>query len=87
MPSTADTHQASVGPPDQQPIQRTIGKRIQAPIGQLPKREARAAMSANAQYRTRVPKGLYFYANHEEMIRDRERWTLDAVLARQAERA
>jgi len=43
-------------------------------------------MTANAQYRTRAPKGLYFYKNHEEMARDRERWTLDAMLARQTER-
>jgi hypothetical protein len=44
-------------------------------------------MTANARYLTRVPKGLFFYNSHEEMIRDRERWTVDAVLARQAERA
>jgi hypothetical protein len=73
--------------PDQQPIQRTIGRRISAPIGKLPSGEARAAMTANANYITRVPKGLFFYKNHEEMQADRERWTLDAILARQAERA
>jgi len=43
-------------------------------------------MTANAQYRTRTPKGLFFYTSHEEMIRDRERWTLDAMLARRSER-
>jgi hypothetical protein len=43
-------------------------------------------MSANARYLIRVPKGIIFYQSHQEMIRDRERWTLDAVLARQAER-
>jgi hypothetical protein len=43
-------------------------------------------MTANAQYRTRAPKGLFFYASHEEMARDRERWTLDAMLARRAQR-
>jgi hypothetical protein len=73
--------------PDQQPIQRTVGKRVAPPPGVLPSTQARAAMTANAQYLTRVPKGIFFYKNHDEMIRDRERWTLDAVLARQAERA
>jgi hypothetical protein len=43
-------------------------------------------MTANARYRTRAPKGLFFYKNHEEMTRDRERWTLDAMLARRSDR-
>jgi hypothetical protein len=43
-------------------------------------------MTANARYITRAPKGIFFYKNHEEMIRDRERWTIDAVIARQTER-
>lgn len=73
-------------PADQQPIGRVIGKRITPPPGVLPNAEARAAMDANARYRTRVPKGIYFYASHEEMARDRERWTLDAILQRQHER-
>ena len=72
--------------PDQQPIQRTVGKRVTPPAGVLPSPEARAAMTANARYLTRAPKGIFFYKNHEEMTRDRERWTIDAVVARQAER-
>jgi hypothetical protein len=72
--------------PDQQPIQRTVGKRVTPPPGVLPSPEARAAMTANARYITRAPKGIFFYKNHEEMIRDRERWTIDAVIARQTER-
>jgi hypothetical protein len=72
--------------PDQQPIQRVIGKRVAPPPGVLPTPEARAAMTANARYITRAPKGIFFYKNHEEMIRDRERWTIDAVIARQTER-
>jgi hypothetical protein len=43
-------------------------------------------MVANAQYRTRVPKGIFFYETHEEMVRDRERWTVDAIVARHRER-
>ena len=72
--------------PDQQPIQRTVGKRVAPPAGVLPNPAARAAMTANAQYITRAPKGIFFYKNHEEMNRDRERWTIDAVIARQTER-
>jgi hypothetical protein len=72
--------------PDQQPIQRTVGKRIPPPSGVLPSPEARAAMTANARYITRAPKGIFFYKNHEEMIRDRERWTIEAMIARQIER-
>ena len=71
---------------DQQPIQRVVGKRVTTPPGVVPNARARAAMSANARYLTKVPKGIFFYQSHQEMIRDRERWTLDAVLARQAER-
>jgi hypothetical protein len=74
-------------PADQQPIQRTIGKRVTPPVGALPSRDFRAAMTANAHYRTRAPKGIFFYENHDEMIRDRERWTIEAVIARQTERA
>ncbi len=74
-------------PTDQQPIGRVIGKRITPPPGRLPSAEARAAMDANARHRTRVPKGIIFYADHEEMIRDRERWTVEAIIQKQRERA
>jgi hypothetical protein len=43
-------------------------------------------MTANAQYRTRTPKGIFFYSSHEEMTRDREHWTVDAIVATQRER-
>jgi hypothetical protein len=73
-------------PSDQQPIGRTIGKRVPPPPGTFPSAEARAAMDSHARYRTRAPKGVFFYNSHEEMTRDRERWTVDAMVARQAER-
>lgn len=73
--------------PDQQPIQRVIGKRIASPPGRFPDAAVRAAMDANLRYRTRAPKGVFSYNSHDEMTRDRERWTLEAVLARQAGRA
>src|SRR5688572_8082213 len=68
--------------PDQQPIGRVVGKRIAPPVGQFPSAVVRAAMDANLHYRTRVPKGIFFYQNHEEMARDRERWALEAIVAR-----
>jgi hypothetical protein len=71
---------------DQQPIQRVIGRRVSPPFGRFPSAAARAAMDANLNYFTRVPKGIFAYQNHDEMTRDRERWTLEAMLARQSER-
>src|SRR5689334_7490030 len=50
---------------DQQPIGRVIGKRIPPPIGHFPNAETRAAMDANLRYRTRAPKGIFFYENHK----------------------
>ena len=66
--------------PDQQPIARTVGRRTQAPLGAPPSREARAAAAAWAQRLTRVPKGVFRYASHEEMAADRERWTTQAMV-------
>lgn len=73
--------------PDEQPIQRVVGKRVTPPWGRLPSAAARAAMSANARYRTRVPKGIFFYENHEQMARDRERWTVELIRARRTGRS
>jgi len=44
-------------------------------------------MDANTRYRTRAPKGLFFYASQDQMTRDREQWTVDAVVQKQKERA
>ena len=66
---------------DQQPISRTIGKRRERE-GQPMSADDRARMDAMAQYRTRVPKGVFFYASHEEMEADRVRWIVDAMLAK-----
>jgi hypothetical protein len=71
---------------DQQPIQRVVGKRKNPPIGELPSAQARAAMTAMAQYRTRAPKGIFFYADHEAMNRDRERWTVEAMVQKASRR-
>jgi len=77
----------NLAPPGQQPLQRIVGRRKNPPLGSLPSRAARAAMTASAGYRTRAPKGVFIYATPEAMQADRDRWTLEAVLARQRDRA
>jgi hypothetical protein len=74
-------------PADQQPIRRVVGKRIAPPPGTMPNAITRSAMDANARYRTRAPKGLFFYESHEQMAHDRERWTIEAIVQKQGERA
>lgn len=74
-------------PADQQPIGRVVGRRVPPPAGAVPNAATRSAMDANAQYRTRAPKGLFFYESHEQMARDRERWIVEAMVQKQAERA
>ena len=74
-------------PEDQQPIARTVGRRTPPPLGKMPDRAAREALDALAGRRTRVPKGVIRYSSHGEMIRDRERWTVEAMLANRRARA
>jgi hypothetical protein len=64
---------------DQQPIRRTVGKR-RTRDGQPLTRADRAALARQAQYRTRAPKGVFIYYSAEEMVADRLRWTVDAVV-------
>lgn len=64
---------------DQQPIQRTVGRRRPRDGRKLTAAE-RAAMTRLAQYRTRAPKGVFIYSSAEEMEADRLRWTVDAVV-------
>ena len=63
---------------DQQPIRLTVGRRRQR-RGEVPDATTRAAFASMAQYRTRAPKGVFFYRSHEEMEQDRLRWTVAAV--------
>jgi hypothetical protein len=72
--------------PDEQPIARTVGRRAQASAGAPPSREAREAMDALARRHTRAPKGVFRYASHDEMARDRERWETEAIVHAQRAR-
>jgi hypothetical protein len=60
---------------------RTVGHRPRPPIGQPPSPETWAALARMARYRTRAPKGVFIYRSHEEANADRDRWTIDAVVA------
>lgn len=66
--------------PDQQPIARVVGRRVEPPVGVPPSREARAAHDTFARRLTRAPKGVFRYAGHDEMARDRERWRIEAMV-------
>lgn len=65
--------------PNQQPIQRTVGRRLSR-AGRPLTPEDRAAMTRQAQYVTRAPKGVFIYYSAEEMEADRLRWTVEAVV-------
>ena len=64
---------------DQQPIRRTIGRRVTRDGQPLTERD-RAALASQARYRTRAPKGVYIYYSAEDMDADRLRWTVDAIV-------
>lgn len=68
-------------PPDQQPIQRTVGRR-QPRDGRPLSTADRAAMTRNARYRTAAPKGVFRYASHEDMAADRQKWLVDLMAKR-----
>lgn len=66
---------------------RTVGRRQNprpstgAGLGQPPTPATRAAMARMAQYRTRVPKGVFIYASHEEANRDWDEWLVEGMRA------
>lgn len=73
-------------PPDQQPLQRVVGRRQARPMGQprSPDAALQALLVELSQTRTRTPKGIFRYRAHEEANRDQEYWRALAVAARQS---
>lgn len=67
--------------PNQQPIRRTVGRRLER-YGRPLTPVDREALGSMGEYRTRAPKGVFIYYSPEEMDRDRLRWTVDAVVER-----
>jgi hypothetical protein len=70
------------GPTDERFL-RVVGRRSRPEPGVPPSPQARRAMSEMARYRTRAPKGIFFYRSHQEANRDSERWLLDAIVEKQ----
>ena len=66
---------------EQQPIQRTVGRR-RSRDGQPLTAADREAMTRMAQYRTRAPQGVFIYFSHAEMEADRLRWQVEAMVER-----
>ena len=66
---------------EQQPIQRTVGRR-QTRDGRPLSAADRSAVARNARYRTRAPKGVFRYDSQEAMAADRLRWTVDLMIDR-----
>ncbi len=62
-------------------FRRIVGRRARPPLGEPPPAAAREAHAEMARYRTRAPKGVFRYASHEAANLDRERWTVDAMVA------
>ena len=62
---------------------RVVGRRTRAPIGEPPGPETRAALAQMARYVTRAPKGVFIYRSHEEANADRDRWTIEAIVAKE----
>lgn len=61
---------------------RVVGRRARPPLGRPPEPEAREALAQMARYVTRAPKGVFIYRSHEEANADRDRWTVEAVVAK-----
>lgn len=61
---------------------RVVGRRTQAPLGAPPSVESREALAQMAKYLTRAPKGVFRYRSHEEANAERDRWIVDAIVAR-----
>ena len=60
---------------------RVVGTRKAPPIGRVPPPATREALAQMARYTTRAPKGVFLYRSHDEANADRERWTVDAIVA------
>ncbi|WP_437633172.1 hypothetical protein [Sorangium sp. So ce854] len=61
---------------------RVVGRRSRPPLGEPPSDESQQAQASLLRYRTRAPKGIFIYRNHEEMEADRLRWTVEAMIER-----
>ncbi len=59
---------------------RVIGKRTQLPYGlEHPTKKEREWLISLSKFRTRVPKGIFRYKNHEEANKDWDRWIVEKL--------
>jgi hypothetical protein len=72
----------SVGPPDQQPIKRIIGRKergIRETCTSLFMSEDRSAFSRQKTRSRIAPKGVFRYRSHAQANADMEKWVSESV--------
>jgi hypothetical protein len=72
----------SVGPSDQQPIKRILGRKEKdlSKIGTLRVSETRMAFSRQKTRSGIAPKGIFRYKSHSQANADMEKWLSEAVI-------
>lgn len=72
----------SVGPPDQQPIKRILGKKEKdlSKIGTPRVSETRIAFSRQKTCSGIAPKGIFRYRSHAQANADMEKWLTESVM-------
>ena len=72
----------SVGPPDQQPIKRILGRKERdlSKMGTPRVSETRMAFSRQKTCSGIAPKGVFRYRSHSHANADMEKWLRDSVM-------
>ena len=72
----------SIGPPDQQPIKRIIGRKergLGAICSSLSISEERIAFSRQKTRSEIAPKGVFRYRSHDQANADMEKWVAESI--------
>ena len=72
---------------DQQPTQRVVGKRCSPELSRTPMGPSagmRQMLQECARTPTHCPKGVFRYGSATEANQDRDRWTVEAIVAAQS---
>jgi len=72
---------------DQQPTQRVVGKRCSPELSGIPMDPSagmRQMLRERARTPTRCPEGVFRYSSAIEANQDRDRWTVEAIVAAQS---
>ncbi|MBL8473748.1 MAG: hypothetical protein KF778_06285 [Rhodocyclaceae bacterium] len=74
-----DNFDAKPAAPEDQ--HKLIGLRLNRRLGDgPPDADARRALTEMARYRTRAPKGVFAYPDHDAMEADRFKWQVEAIV-------